>query len=70
MGDNFTISLEAARVNANMTQDEAAKELGISKATLVSWEKGNTFPDIVKFKALCKIYSIPMGLISVPDKLD
>lgn len=70
MSDNFTISLEAARVNANLTQDEAAKKLGVSKTTLLSWEKGNTFPDIIKFKALCKIYSVPMGLISVPDKLN
>ncbi len=70
MGDAYTVSLEAARVNRGLTQEEAAKELGISKTTLVNWEKGNTFPDIVNFKALCNLYSVPMGLISVPNKLD
>lgn len=70
MNDGYTISLEAARVNRGLTQEEAAKELGISKTTLVNWEKGNTFPDIVNFKALCSLYSVPMGLISVPNKLD
>lgn len=33
------ISLKAARVNANMTMVEAAKELGIAVSTLVKWEK-------------------------------
>lgn len=33
------ISLKAARVNANLTQEEAAQALGISRDTLRSWEK-------------------------------
>jgi DNA-binding XRE family transcriptional regulator len=70
MADNYTVSLEAARVNRGLTQEEASKELGISKTTLVNWEKGKSFPDIVNFKAMCNLYSVPMGLISVPDKLD
>lgn len=33
------ISIKAARVNAGFTMVEAAKRLGISPSTLVSWEK-------------------------------
>ena len=33
------ISIKAARVNAGYTIVEAAKKLGISPSTLVSWEK-------------------------------
>lgn len=33
------ISIKAARVNAGYTIVEAAKRLGISPSTLVSWEK-------------------------------
>ena len=33
------ISIKAARVNAGSTLVEAAKRLGISPSTLVSWEK-------------------------------
>lgn len=34
------ISLAAARVNAGMTQEEVAKKMGISKQTIINWEKG------------------------------
>lgn len=33
------ISLEAVRVNANMTQKEWAERLGVSNNTVVNWEK-------------------------------
>ena len=39
MADEFKISLRAARVNANLTQTEAARRLGIGVNTLIKWEK-------------------------------
>lgn len=33
------ISLAAARVNAGMTQEKVAKEMHVSKNTIVNWEK-------------------------------
>lgn len=35
------ISLKAARVNAGLTQEQAAKAIGRTKQTLVSWETRN-----------------------------
>lgn len=37
--NDLKITLKAARVNAGLTLEEAAKSLGISRATLISWEK-------------------------------
>lgn len=37
--NEIKISIKAARVNAGYTIVEAAKKLGISPSTLVSWEK-------------------------------
>ena len=34
------ITLAAARVNAGFTQEEVAKKMGISKQTIINWEKG------------------------------
>ena len=39
------ISLKAARVNCDLTQKAVAKEIGISEATIIRWEKGRTAPD-------------------------
>ena len=52
----MAITLKAARVNAEMTQAEAAKALGISKNTLLNYEKYKTIPDIEKSKQMAKVY--------------
>lgn len=57
------ISLAAARVNAEMTQTEAAKAMSVSKNTLVNWEKGTSKPSITQAKELASIYKIPLDYI-------
>ena len=54
----MAIQLKAARVNANLTQEEAAKEAGISKGTLASYEAYKTKPDIETAKKLASIYNM------------
>ena len=46
------ITLKAARVNAGLTQDDVARELRISKGTLVNYEKYRTIPDIETAKKI------------------
>lgn len=62
------ISLAAARVNAEMTQTEAAKAMSVSKNTLVNWEKGTSKPSITQAKELAAIYKIPLDYIFFADK--
>ena len=62
------ISLEAVRVNAKMTQKNWAKLLGVSVATVINWEKGNTEPSLSQLKEISRLSSIPMDFIFVPDK--
>lgn len=52
------ISLKAARVNANLTQEEAAIKLGVSISTIKKWEKGETFPKQPKINQICELYGI------------
>lgn len=61
------ISLAAARVNANLSQEEVAKKLGKSKQTIINWEKGRTAPGIIEIEALEKIYNIPWENIFLPS---
>ena len=57
------ISLKAARVNADLSQQEAAKRLGISKATLQNYEAGNTVPDILLSRKIEDVYGFPIDFI-------
>ena len=52
----MAISLKAARVNADLTQKEAAKALGISKGTLANYEMYRTSPSIDTAERIADLY--------------
>ena len=62
------ISLKAARVNAGLTQKEAAQEIGVDVSTILSWEKGKTSPKATHLEALCKLYHMPVDHIFLSEK--
>lgn len=64
----ITISLAAARVNAGMTQEKAAKALNVSKQTILNWEKGRSVPSISQARELSNLYKIPMDNIFLPSE--
>lgn len=64
----FQISLAAARVNAGMTQDDVAKEMHVTKQTIVNWEKGASEPTIGQARNLSSIYDIPLDYIFLPNE--
>jgi len=60
------MSLRAVRINANYTQEEVAKKLGVSPVTVINWENGKTQIKAVDLSRLCKLYNVPMSLIFLP----
>lgn len=52
------ISLKAARVNAGLSQKEAAKALKVSNKTLHSWETGVSCPSAKYIDAICDLYKM------------
>ena len=63
MEKDIRISLAAARVNAGVNQREAAKKLGISKATLANYEAGKTIPDWDMAMKMEEVYQFPAANI-------
>ena len=62
----FKISLRAARINAELTQEQAEKLMGRNKQTIVNWESGKTeisFGDVLR---LCQVYNVPVEYIRPP----
>ena len=62
------IKLKAARVNAEMTQEDVAKALNRNKQTIVNWENGVTEIKVNDFKLLSELYEIPIEFLAVPEK--
>ena len=52
------MTLKAARVNRNLTQKQAAGELGVTSETVRSWEKGKTFPNTEQVKRIEELYGL------------
>lgn len=57
------ISLAAARINANLTQKEAAEALNVSLSTYKNWENGITFPKQPAIEKICELYAMPYDCI-------
>lgn len=54
----MAISLKAARVNADLTQIDAAKQLGIGVDLLRKFENGEGFPTLDVLKKIEKLYGL------------
>lgn len=57
------ITLRAARVNAGLSQKEAAEKLNISKCTLSNYEKGIFSPSWDMVKKIGNLYDFPIDFI-------
>ena len=57
---DWKITLAAARVNAGLTQSEAADKLGVSVTTVFNWENGKTSPKMSIVPTIAALYKIPV----------
>nr|DAE58533.1 MAG TPA: Helix-turn-helix XRE-family like protein [Caudoviricetes sp.] len=57
------ITLKAARVNAGLTQKEAAKKIGISYQTLSDYEKDESKIKLSMIRKMCSVYNMPIDCI-------
>ena len=62
------IKLKAARVNAEMTQEDVSKALHRNKQTIVNWENGATEIKVNDLIRLSELYGIPIEYLVVPEK--
>lgn len=64
------ISLKAARVNADLKQEEAANELGVTAKTLRNYENGATGIPGHVLKRAALLYEVPEDAIRLPQVND
>ena len=61
---DLKITLEAARVNAGLTLDQASENLGTTKQTILSYEKGRTSPTIDMVLRMCELYGVSIDRLN------
>lgn len=67
---NFGKKLLDARKKANLSQEEIAEKLNITRQTVSKWESNETVPNINQVKLLAKIYKISLEELLNYNKID
>lgn len=57
------LNLKAARINKSMTQQKAAKAIGVAPTTLCNWETGKTFPNAKMIARVAEVYGLSVESI-------
>ncbi len=52
--------LKEARLNKNMTQEEVAEKIFVSRQSISNWENNKTYPDIGNVIALSDLYELSL----------
>ena len=60
---NIGNKLQQARTNANMTQEQIAEALGVSRQTISNWENEKTYPDIRSVVTLSDLYNVSLDYL-------
>lgn len=63
----FQITPAAARVNAGLTQTELAEKMGVTKQTVINWEKGYIVMGVAQLCLLADITGVPKDYIFLPN---
>ena len=53
---SFHKNLEYLRKEKNISQEDLAFKLGVSRQAVLKWESGAAYPETAKMIAMCKIF--------------
>jgi transcriptional regulator with XRE-family HTH domain len=58
MNNQFSDNLKKIRKEHNLSQEELAEELGVSRQAISKWESGSAYPEMDKIIALCDKFNL------------
>ncbi len=58
MNDNFAKNLKKIRKEHNLSQEQLAEELGVSRQAISKWESSVAYPEMDKIITICKMYDV------------
>ena len=70
MTQKVRMTLEAARVNAGLTQKQVCDAVDISLTTIGLWEHGDRLPTVDKAIELSELYGVPLDCINFARKVE
>ena len=58
MNNKFSLNLKKIRRDNNLSQEELADELGVSRQAISKWESGSAYPEMEKIITLCEKFNL------------
>ena len=58
MNNQFSENLKKIRKEHNLSQEQLADELGVSRQAISKWESGTAYPEMDKIIALCDKFNL------------
>ncbi len=65
---NIGTKIKNARTSANLTQEQVAEALDVSRQTVSDWENEKTYPDIVSVIKMSDLYNISLDHLLKEEK--
>lgn len=66
----MSITMAAARVNAKLSQEALAKELGVTPVTVRNWESGRVKIPAIYLRRLAELSGVSESDIFLPEKYE
>ncbi len=70
MNMDFSEKLIALRKSRNLTQEQLAEKLNVSRQSVSKWESGQVIPDAGKLVEVSKIFDVTLDTLLKPTELD
>lgn len=66
---DFSEKLQQLRINSNLTQEQLAEKLFVSRVTISKWESGRGYPNIESLKLIAKTFNISIDELLSNEQL-
>lgn len=66
----FAEKITALRKSRELTQEQLAERLGISRQSVSKWENGSVFPEMEKIVELSRIFDVTLDYLLKPSEVD
>lgn len=67
---NFSEKLLMLRKSKNLTQEQLAEQLNISRQSISKWESDQTIPELNKIVELSNIFDVTTDYLLKPSEID
>ena len=64
---SFRDNLQALRAERNMTQEQVAMLLGVSRQSVTKWEAAKSYPEMDKLLKICQIFECSLDDLVTGD---